>query len=402
MKSTIKFLPLVVVLLLSGSCASIVSKSKWPIAVGSTPPGATIQVTNKKGSEVYTGTTPAAFRLKSGAGFFSKESYRVKLSMPGFNEEIIPVECKLNSWYAGNLLLGGVIGGLIVDPATGAMYKLKTNAIHENLSPSSSLSFKPENKTPTKIAHHDGRAVIFVNGFRFGFSRRRDEKFQNKLKKKYWNIENPTFTREVNEYFEESENHFVNASYWKGSKAKDREAYGYFKGMEMITSGEIKLSQANSVMTIVMHSQGNAYGIGIANGIVDKAKMEGKEVNVNLVFLSVHQPDDIKLTDEMKKRGIQFTYLNDNAKIVAPIGKLKDVEDANVEKKKWKKSGLKAHSATVDDKNAFTEIKMIDNLKRIFTRWNEDENLASRYSSNSRSELFIIQIEGGNFLKLVY
>lgn len=264
------------------------------------------------------------------------------------------------------------------------------------------FSFKPENKTPTKIAHHDGRAVIFVNGFRFGFSRRRDAKFQKKLKKKYWNIENPTFTREVNTYFEESENHFVNGSYWKGSKAKDREAQGYFKGMEMVTSGEIKLSKMNSVITIVMHSQGNAYGIGVASGIIDKAKMEEKEVKVNLVFLSVHQPGDIKLSDEMKKRGIQFTYLNDNAKIVAPIGKLKDVEDANIEKKEWKKSGLKAHSATVDDKNAFTSIKKVNNIHRIFTIRNEDENMAGIYCLNSKSELFIKQIEEWDLLNLAF
>jgi hypothetical protein len=30
----------------------------------------------------------------------------------------------LNKWYFGNILLGGVIGMLVVDPLTGAMYSL--------------------------------------------------------------------------------------------------------------------------------------------------------------------------------------------------------------------------------------------------------------------------------------
>jgi hypothetical protein len=44
----------------------------------------------------------------------------------------------LNGWYAGNILIGGIVGLLIVDPATGAMYKLGTDAIHETLMPTSS------------------------------------------------------------------------------------------------------------------------------------------------------------------------------------------------------------------------------------------------------------------------
>ncbi|HEY5968354.1 MAG TPA: hypothetical protein VIU35_10260, partial [Chitinophagaceae bacterium] len=43
----------------------------------------------------------------------------------------INVECKLNGWYFGNLLIGGLIGLLIVDPATGAMYRLESKDIYE-------------------------------------------------------------------------------------------------------------------------------------------------------------------------------------------------------------------------------------------------------------------------------
>lgn len=127
----------VAILLISASCASIFSKNTWPVVVGTSPIGAAISITNKKGIEVYKGATPAALTLKSGAGFFVKESYKVKISMTGYEEKIIPLECKVNGWYAGNILVGGIIGLLIIDPATGAMYKLSTDAIHEVLVESS-------------------------------------------------------------------------------------------------------------------------------------------------------------------------------------------------------------------------------------------------------------------------
>lgn len=123
---------LAIVPLVSG-CASIVSKSNWPFFVESNPRGATVSIVNKKGVEIYKGTTPAQLKLRSGSGFFSKETYTVSLSHPGFAEKKLNVECKLNGWYFGNILIGGLIGMLIVDPATGAMYRLDAKGIDTNL-----------------------------------------------------------------------------------------------------------------------------------------------------------------------------------------------------------------------------------------------------------------------------
>lgn len=58
--------------------------------------------------------------------------------MNGYDEKIISVECKLNGWYMGNIVFGGLIGLLIVDPATGAMYKLDVDYIHETLTKTTS------------------------------------------------------------------------------------------------------------------------------------------------------------------------------------------------------------------------------------------------------------------------
>jgi hypothetical protein len=119
--------------LLVASCATIVSKSSYPVSIDTRPEGATVSITDKKGKEVYRGQSPSTVILKSGAGFFSKAEYQVKLMAPGYAEQVVPVNYKLNGWYFGNLLIGGVLGMLIIDPATGAMWKLETPPINVSL-----------------------------------------------------------------------------------------------------------------------------------------------------------------------------------------------------------------------------------------------------------------------------
>ena len=132
------FLVLLAVTLISVSvsdCASIVSKSKWPLSINTTPTGAKIEITNRNGNLVYSGITPSTVTLKSSSDFFKRESYRVKLSLDGYYEKTVGVECDVNGWYIGNVVFGGLIGFLIVDPATGAMYKLEKSVINEALAP---------------------------------------------------------------------------------------------------------------------------------------------------------------------------------------------------------------------------------------------------------------------------
>lgn len=123
-------------ILLSSSCASIVSHSLWPITINSKPQGAKITVTNKSGAEVYQGSTPSKLTLKSSSGFFQKESYKIHFEKEGYDIHEIPIECRLNGWYWGNILIGGFIGFLVVDPLTGAMFKLDKEVVTENLSKS--------------------------------------------------------------------------------------------------------------------------------------------------------------------------------------------------------------------------------------------------------------------------
>ncbi len=112
------------VLLINFSCASIVSKSYYPLSINSTPSEANFTVLNNKGQVFFTGKTPQVLELKASSGYFKKATYMVRFELDGYDSKIIPVTSTLDGWYFGNILFGGFIGLLIVDPATGAMFKL--------------------------------------------------------------------------------------------------------------------------------------------------------------------------------------------------------------------------------------------------------------------------------------
>jgi len=122
-------------LVMLSSCASIFTKGKYPLMINSEPDGASVTITNKKGVEIFSGQTPATLDLKSSNGFFSGAKYQVKISHPGYEDKIIPISSKVKGWYFANILLGGVIGMVIVDPATGHMWKLDTKYINAVLTP---------------------------------------------------------------------------------------------------------------------------------------------------------------------------------------------------------------------------------------------------------------------------
>ena len=133
------FVAVLMVVFLTG-CASIVSKSNYPVTITSNPDGANIKVVNRAGESVFVGQTPATVTLKAGAGFFKGEDYTVTFEKEGYNPHTAQVERGVDGWYiGGNFLFGGLIGWLIVDPATGAMWTLRN--LHADLtSATSSIS----------------------------------------------------------------------------------------------------------------------------------------------------------------------------------------------------------------------------------------------------------------------
>jgi hypothetical protein len=124
-------LPLVVA---TSGCASIVSKSSWPVSVTATPPDSEVEVYDESGRLVHKARAPFTVSLESGAGYFAGEKYTFKASAPGHAPAQATVDTSMNGWYWGNLLFGGLIGFFLVDPATGAMWKLPAT-VHVSSSP---------------------------------------------------------------------------------------------------------------------------------------------------------------------------------------------------------------------------------------------------------------------------
>lgn len=105
-------------------CASIVSKSNWPVSIKSDPPGAEVTISDDNGKEVHRGVTPMTVKLKSSGGFLIPEDYLIDMKLAGYKDDRGVIKAGVNPWYCGNIIFGSVIGLLIVDPATGAMWKL--------------------------------------------------------------------------------------------------------------------------------------------------------------------------------------------------------------------------------------------------------------------------------------
>ena len=120
------------IVMLFSSCATIVSKKPF-VSIISRPAGAIVSIIDKKGHEVYSGKSPVLTKLKPSAGYFSKASYTVNISYPGYEEKKVQLNYGINGWYFGNILLGGLIGMLIVDPITGHMWTIKNPIVDETL-----------------------------------------------------------------------------------------------------------------------------------------------------------------------------------------------------------------------------------------------------------------------------
>lgn len=120
-----KICSLLLIVTLLSSCATIVSKSVWPVRIGSSPEGADVTITDiGEGKKVHTGKTPTTVTLSSKGGYFKGKTYRVEISKEGYTTQSTEIRSTINGWYIGNLLFRGLIGLLIVDPFIGAMWTL--------------------------------------------------------------------------------------------------------------------------------------------------------------------------------------------------------------------------------------------------------------------------------------
>jgi hypothetical protein len=134
--------------LAAGGCASIVHGGNRNISVATQPPGATASVRKSGGNimdVVAVEKTPCTISLDPKRSYFSGQSYTLRLELPGYQPTEVELTPKMSGWYWGNLVLGGLIGMLAVDPATGAMWNIAPDKIDRTLASGQSALIK--NKT---------------------------------------------------------------------------------------------------------------------------------------------------------------------------------------------------------------------------------------------------------------
>jgi uncharacterized protein YceK len=124
-------LVLLAMVMLSG-CASIVAGGHRDINIKSTPSDAAVTIQDRESKQiVHKGQTPLIIPLSTRGGYFKSKQYDVILSKEGYADKTINIDSFLSGWYAGNVIIWpmAVIGGLIVDPLTGAMWSLSPKNI---------------------------------------------------------------------------------------------------------------------------------------------------------------------------------------------------------------------------------------------------------------------------------
>lgn len=116
---------LIAITLLSG-CASMMNDRMQTVRITSDTAGDTFQVSNQDDRVIASGRTPAQLELSAAAGYFDGERYTVRFGRAG----AVVIDSTVSGWYwAGLLGLEPVIGPLIIDPLSGAMFKLP-EAVH--------------------------------------------------------------------------------------------------------------------------------------------------------------------------------------------------------------------------------------------------------------------------------
>ena len=118
-----------ILFMLSG-CASIVGKSSETVRLDSNLDDVEVTVKNRAGFPVYKGNAPTSVILSKKAGFFSGETYSISAHKKGYHPQNIQLDTGVSGWYWGNILLGGLVGMLIVDPLTGSMWTFDESTIY--------------------------------------------------------------------------------------------------------------------------------------------------------------------------------------------------------------------------------------------------------------------------------
>lgn len=109
--------------LLSG-CGTIFNGATEPVQITSTAPDASFTITDHTGKQVATGRAGETVRLDNGGGYMMPGRYTIQMSAPGYADATAQAKADFSGWYLGNILIGGALGMLVVDPLTGGMWAM--------------------------------------------------------------------------------------------------------------------------------------------------------------------------------------------------------------------------------------------------------------------------------------
>ena len=134
-------------LVFSSGCATILSKGTYPVYVNSNPAKASLVIRDSNSEVVFQGETPATIKLKASEGFFKAAAYSFEFTLPGYATKIRTINATIDPYYLLNLLGPNPLGLLIIDPLTGAMWKLKKDYLIEELNVQTAAT----DATPLKV-----------------------------------------------------------------------------------------------------------------------------------------------------------------------------------------------------------------------------------------------------------
>jgi len=118
---------------LGAGCASIVHGGNRAVTISSVPPGAQASVRTLEGSVVAVATTPCTVKLDPKRGYFKGQNYVVRLELAGYTPVEVQLQPAISGWYFGNILIGGLIGMVGVDPVTGSMWNIEPSRLDVRL-----------------------------------------------------------------------------------------------------------------------------------------------------------------------------------------------------------------------------------------------------------------------------
>ncbi len=140
------------------ACGTIIGQTTQDVAIRSDPSEAAVTVVDETGAQVFNGTTPASVTLTKKRGYFKGKSYTATIEKAGYQPLEVALVPRASGWYiGGNIIFGGLIGWIIVDPLTGGMWTFSPKEIDGQLQSGTSrndtldLSFMLLERVPDEL-----------------------------------------------------------------------------------------------------------------------------------------------------------------------------------------------------------------------------------------------------------